>query len=146
MEQQKIIDEINYYKAQAITELLYASGMITFDEYDKDDNEDMDEDLEEVKDEIIQTLEDNAEYDDKNKSLKEESPNTNKIDDIVAQLMEELPDFAQGYRDIIMELGLSKEDFIDMITTENEHQLLKDKNITEDEEKEVYGKIYDTLV
>ena len=24
MEQQKIIDEINYYKAQAITELLYA--------------------------------------------------------------------------------------------------------------------------
>ena len=35
MEQQKIIDEINYYKAQAITELLYASGMITFDEYDK---------------------------------------------------------------------------------------------------------------
>lgn len=75
-----------------------------------------------------------------------EETNTNKIDDIVAQLMEELPDFAQGYRDIIMELGLSKEDFIDMITTENEHQLLKDKNITEDEEKEVYGKIYDTLV
>lgn len=75
-----------------------------------------------------------------------EESNTNKIDDIVAQLMEELPDFAQGYRDIIMELGLSKEDFIDMITTENEHQLLKDKNITEDEEKEVYGKIYDTLV
>ena len=29
MEQQKIIDEINYHKAQAITELLYASGMIT---------------------------------------------------------------------------------------------------------------------
>ncbi len=35
MEQQKIINEINYYKAQAITELLYASSMITFDEYDK---------------------------------------------------------------------------------------------------------------
>lgn len=35
MEQQKIIDEINYHKAQAITELLYARGMITFDEYDK---------------------------------------------------------------------------------------------------------------
>ena len=35
MEQQKIIDEINYYKAQAITELLYASGKISFDEYDK---------------------------------------------------------------------------------------------------------------
>lgn len=35
MDQQKTIDEINYYKAQAITELLYARGMITFDEYDK---------------------------------------------------------------------------------------------------------------
>lgn len=35
MEQQKIIDEINYYKAQEITEMLYAKGMITFDEYDK---------------------------------------------------------------------------------------------------------------
>ena len=35
MDQQKIIDEIEYYKVQAITELLYASGMITFDEYDK---------------------------------------------------------------------------------------------------------------
>lgn len=35
MEQQKIIDEINYHKAQLLTERLYASGMITFDEYDK---------------------------------------------------------------------------------------------------------------
>ena len=35
MDQQKIIDEIEYYKAQAITERLYAGGMITFDEYDK---------------------------------------------------------------------------------------------------------------
>jgi len=35
MEQQKIIDELNYYKAQALTELLYAKDMITFDEYDK---------------------------------------------------------------------------------------------------------------
>ena len=35
MEQQRIIDEIEYYKSQAITELLYARGMITFDEYDK---------------------------------------------------------------------------------------------------------------
>lgn len=35
MEQQRIIDEINYYKAQEITEMLYAKGMITFDEYDK---------------------------------------------------------------------------------------------------------------
>ncbi len=35
MEHQKIIDEINYHKAQAITELLYARCMITFDEYDK---------------------------------------------------------------------------------------------------------------
>jgi len=35
MKQNHVIDEINYYKAQAITELLYARGMITFDEYDK---------------------------------------------------------------------------------------------------------------
>ena len=35
MDQQKIIDEIEYYKAQTITELLYASEKITFDEYDK---------------------------------------------------------------------------------------------------------------
>jgi hypothetical protein len=35
MKQQKIIDELNYYKAQALTELLYARDMITFDEYDK---------------------------------------------------------------------------------------------------------------
>ena len=35
MDQQKIMDEIEYYKARAITELLYASGKITFDEYDK---------------------------------------------------------------------------------------------------------------
>ncbi len=35
MEQQKILDEIGYYKAQSITELLYPAGLITFDEYDK---------------------------------------------------------------------------------------------------------------
>ncbi len=35
MEQQKILNEIGYYKAQAITELLYTKGFITFDEYDK---------------------------------------------------------------------------------------------------------------
>ena len=35
MEQQKILDELNYFRAQAITELMYAEGMITFDEYDK---------------------------------------------------------------------------------------------------------------
>jgi hypothetical protein len=35
MDHQKTIEEVNYYKAQAITELLYARGMITFDEYDK---------------------------------------------------------------------------------------------------------------
>ena len=35
MEQKKIIDEVNYHKAQAITEQLYANGRITFDEYDK---------------------------------------------------------------------------------------------------------------
>ncbi len=30
MEQQKIIDEVNYHKAQAITESLYKSGLISF--------------------------------------------------------------------------------------------------------------------
>ena len=35
MELQKIIDEVNYHKAQAITESLYKSGLISFDEYDK---------------------------------------------------------------------------------------------------------------
>ncbi len=35
MEQQKIIDEINYHKAQAITGLLYTQGLIAFVEYDK---------------------------------------------------------------------------------------------------------------
>jgi len=35
MEQQKIIDEINYSRAQIITEKLYVSGLISFDEYDK---------------------------------------------------------------------------------------------------------------
>ena len=35
MEQQKIIDEINYLKAQSITELLYQQGLISFVEYDK---------------------------------------------------------------------------------------------------------------
>ena len=35
MDQQDIINEINYYRAQKITEQLYAAGMISFDEYDK---------------------------------------------------------------------------------------------------------------
>ena len=35
MEQQKIIDEVNYHKAQKITESLYKSGLISFGEYDK---------------------------------------------------------------------------------------------------------------
>ena len=35
MEQQKIIDEINYFRAQTITRLLFESGMITTDECDK---------------------------------------------------------------------------------------------------------------
>lgn len=35
MEQQKIIDEINYFKAQSITELLYQQGLISFVKYDK---------------------------------------------------------------------------------------------------------------
>lgn len=35
MDQQKIIDEINYFRAQKITRLLFESGMITTDECDK---------------------------------------------------------------------------------------------------------------
>ena len=35
MEQQKILDEIGYYKAQSITDLLYEKGLISFVEYDK---------------------------------------------------------------------------------------------------------------
>ena len=35
MEQQKILDEINYFRAQKITDQLYAAGLILFDEYDK---------------------------------------------------------------------------------------------------------------
>lgn len=35
MEQQKIIDEINYFKAQYITDLLYQQNLISFVEYDK---------------------------------------------------------------------------------------------------------------
>ena len=35
MEQQKIIDEINYFKAQSITDLLYQQKLISFVEYDK---------------------------------------------------------------------------------------------------------------
>ena len=35
MGQQDILNEINYYWAQKITEQLYASGMISFVEYDK---------------------------------------------------------------------------------------------------------------
>ena len=35
MEQKKVIDEIQYYQAQALTDLLYENGLITFVEYDK---------------------------------------------------------------------------------------------------------------
>ena len=35
MEQQKIIDEVNYHKAQKVTDLLYQHGLISFVEYDK---------------------------------------------------------------------------------------------------------------
>ena len=35
MDQQDILNEINYYRAQKITEQLYAADMISFDEYDK---------------------------------------------------------------------------------------------------------------
>ena len=34
MKQQKIIDEVNYHKAQKITESLYKSGLISFVIYD----------------------------------------------------------------------------------------------------------------
>ena len=35
MEQQKIIDEINFFRAQTITRLLFENGMISADECDK---------------------------------------------------------------------------------------------------------------
>ena len=35
MDQQDIINEVNYYRAQKITDQLYASALISFDEYDK---------------------------------------------------------------------------------------------------------------
>ena len=35
MDQQKIIDEINFFRAQTITRSLFESGMITTDECDK---------------------------------------------------------------------------------------------------------------
>ena len=35
MDHQDIINEVNYYRAQQITEQLYAAGMISFVEYDK---------------------------------------------------------------------------------------------------------------
>lgn len=35
MDQQKIIDEINYFRTQTITRLLFESGIITADECDK---------------------------------------------------------------------------------------------------------------
>lgn len=35
MAQQKIIDELDYFRAQAITELLYTQRLISFVEYDK---------------------------------------------------------------------------------------------------------------
>lgn len=35
MEQKKITDELHYHMAHKITEALYKSGLISFDEYDK---------------------------------------------------------------------------------------------------------------
>ncbi len=35
MDHQQILDEINYFRAQKITEQLYAAGMISADECDK---------------------------------------------------------------------------------------------------------------
>lgn len=69
-----------------------------------------------------------------------------KEDDVFAQIMSEEQDSVEGYRDTIMEMGLSKEDFIDMITTENEHKLMNEKGLTKEQEAEVYGKLYDTMI
>ena len=35
MEQQKLMDELNYHRAQKLTDALYHSGLISFEEYDK---------------------------------------------------------------------------------------------------------------
>ncbi len=35
MEQQKVIDEIEYFKAQKLTDMLYENGLLSFVEYDK---------------------------------------------------------------------------------------------------------------
>lgn len=78
-----------------------------------------------------------------NKDKKEESP---KADKVLADIINDEKDSVEGYRDTIMEMGLSKEDFIDMITTENEHKLMNEKGLTKDQEAEVYGKLYDTMI
>ena len=69
-----------------------------------------------------------------------------KADKVLAYIINDEKDSVEGYRDTIMEMGLSKEDFIDMITTENEHKLMKEKGLTKDQEAEVYGKLYDTMI
>ena len=35
MEQQKLMDELNYHRAQKLTDALYHFGLISFEEYDK---------------------------------------------------------------------------------------------------------------
>lgn len=35
MEQTRLMDELNYHRAQIITENLYRAGLISLDEYDK---------------------------------------------------------------------------------------------------------------
>ncbi len=35
MEHEKILNELNYHRAMIITDMLYRSHMISFDEYDK---------------------------------------------------------------------------------------------------------------
>ena len=35
MEQQKLMDELNYHRAQKLTDALYHSGLISFEEYQK---------------------------------------------------------------------------------------------------------------
>lgn len=61
-------------------------------------------------------------------------------------LISKYQDRFEQYRDVILEMGLSKEDFIDMVTTEDDHEIAKAENITNEEEAELLGQIYDLLV
>lgn len=72
-----------------------------------------------------------------NKEIKTESEHN---------LISKYQDRFEQYRDVILEMGLSKEDFIDMVTTEDDHEIAKAENITNEEEAELLGQIYDLLV